>query len=264
MRIARSWVSGPLRGGRGVTLPASPARIDQRGDHRESCRGQSTSGIHPPAADVVVHRQRLLQRVALLAGDGDAGVGGHERVCQVDAGGRPVAVDVRDGVAAGPAAARCTTARRRTTPTPAAASVRSGKRLLDEADRGRLPVGGDAQGAQHLARVRFAFGRRDPLIAVPVDGIEGGRRDRCAGRQVDLEVDAIDRDREPRGLEVFVEAVRVRRRSAGQPRRQCRERNQQIGGCTSTCHELCAVVVGRVAVDRVDVIDDRPAAARTR
>ena len=61
---------------------------------------------------------------------------------------------------------------------------------------------------EHLTRIRFALSVRNLTVAVGIDPGKYLGRHGGAGREVDLQIHTLDVDRQPRGLEIFIQPMR--------------------------------------------------------
>ena len=60
---------------------------------------------------------------------------------------------------------------------------------------------------QHLLGILFAFGVRNLTVAVSINLSEYFGRQSGAGREVNLQIYALNIDREPRGLKIFIHTM---------------------------------------------------------
>ena len=155
--------------------------------------------------------------IPLLIRNLDARVRGNQRVDQVDARLGPVIVPEGNLVTARACGWHSSGSPQADYSRALAHLAQLGKVSLRQRERHGLSVGQERDGAEHLPRVCLALGlARFPVVVC----IDPGKDLGChglAGGQIHLHVDAVEVDREARGLKIFIEAMRVSQRERGKP-----------------------------------------------
>ena len=111
-----------------------------------------------------------------------------------------------------------------------------GKEPGCEVQRERNAVNRQLDATAELVGVSPAFLLRNASIAIRIDQGENPGCDTRAGCQVDFHIDVIPFDGETRGLKVFIQAVRSRRRGKAEHnsrKREYKEQRARLHGLTS-------------------------------